>query len=98
MVPKRPLDSFGVGFYYISISNPKFTGSSGTRTFLRDEYGVEAYYDIAVAPWARLTPDIQVVRPAQKRSLFLNTAGPAVISNSDIGTATVLGLRLRLVL
>ena len=42
IVPGRALDEFGVGFYYIDVSNPEFTGLLADRDFLRDEYGVEA--------------------------------------------------------
>ncbi len=97
VVPGRPLDAFGLGFYYIDISNPKLIGPFVTRVFLRNEYGVEAYYNVALTPWAQLTPDIQFVRPAQKRTLIVNMAGGQLVSGSNIDTATVLGLRLRLV-
>ena len=33
---------------------------------LRDEYGFEAFYNFASTPWALLTPDIQIIRGAQK--------------------------------
>ncbi len=97
IVPGRALDAFGVGFYYIGISNPRFTGPLGTTKFLRDEYGVEAYYNFALTPWASLTPDMQVIRPAQKNALSFNMPGLPIISSGNINTATVLGLRLRLV-
>jgi hypothetical protein len=47
------------------------------------------YYNIVITPWAQLTPNIQVVNGA--RSQIQNG------SLQDIGTATVLGLRLNLV-
>ena len=83
----RPLDRFGVGFYYMDVRNPKFTGSLATREFLRDEYGFEIFYNVAITPWLQVTPDIQVVRPAQKQT----------ISRENVNTATVLGLRLQMV-
>ncbi len=86
IIPGRPLDCFGVGFYYIDVSNPKFTGPLATREFLRDESGFEAFYNIAITPWLQLTPDIQVIRPAQKET----------ISRENVHTATVLGLRLQM--
>ena len=91
----RPLDGFGLGSYYIDVSNPKFTGPLGTREFLRDEYGVEAYYNVAVTPWMRLSPDIQFVRPAQKKKFV----GPDILTAStvDVDMATVIGLRLQLI-
>jgi len=61
---------------------------------LRDEYGFEAYYNVAITPWLQLTPDIQVVRPAQKE--FLDTSG-IIPARNYVGTATVFGLRLQMV-
>jgi len=89
----RPLDQFGIGFYYMDISNPKFTAPFETREFLRDEYGVEAYYSLAITPWMKVTPDIQLVRGAQKEKL-VSIVPPA---KQKVDTATVVGLRLQLV-
>jgi len=96
ILPGRPLDQFGVGYYYMDISNPKFTGPLGTRSFLRDEYGFEGYYNFAVTPWMKLTPDIQFVRPAQKQVFDLSGSIPIIVKD-NISTATILGLRLQLI-
>lgn len=103
VIPDRPLDHFGIGYYYMDISNPNFTGPLQARSFLRDEQGFEAYYNFAITPWMKLTPDIQIVRPAQKNTVSLGQRDafgrqiPTVLTN-DINTATVLGLRLQLIL
>ena len=97
VIPGRALDEFGVGYYYIDISNPKFTGPLATRSFLRDEYGVEAYYNLAITPWMKLTPDIQVIRPAQKDKVSVVSTVPPVITREGIDTATVLGIRLQMI-
>jgi porin len=91
----RPLDQFGLGYYFINISNPTIQGPLQTRSFLRDEYGFEAYYNFAITPWLKLTPDIQIVRGAQKHKVT-NSPLP-VLSNQSIGTSTTLGLRLQMV-
>ena len=88
IIPGRPLDRFGIGYYYIDVKSPKFTGLLGTRSFLRDEYGFEAFYNFAITPWMQLTPDIQVIRPAQKEVITIG---------KNVHTATVLGFRLQLV-
>jgi len=93
IIPCRPLDRFGVGFYFIDVNNPKFTGPLATREFLRDEYGFEAFYNVAITPWLQLTPDIQVIRPAQKD--FVDTKGLIPV-RKNVDTATVLGLRLQM--
>ncbi len=60
--------------YYIEVSNPTVTNVLGiTRKLLRNEYGFEAFYNFAITPWLQLTPNIQVVRPAQKK--FIDTQG-----------------------
>jgi porin len=89
----RPHDRFGLGWYYIDIKNPTFTGPLTTRVALQDEQGVEAYYSVALTPWAHLTPNIQVIRGAQK-----HTVAPLPANRTDIDTATILGLRLQLLL
>jgi porin len=100
MFESRPHDQFGWGFYYINIDNPKLVDPLQTRSFLRDEYGFEWFYNFAITPWALLTPDIQVVRGAQKDRLTV-TQGPLGvlprIDKKSISTSTVLGLRLQLV-
>jgi porin len=95
VISSRPLDGFGLGYYFVDVSNPKFTGPLTTREFLRNEYGVEAYYNVAITPWMKLTPDVQVIRPAQKKQIVgqdILTAGL-----KDVDTATVIGLRLQLI-
>ena len=69
---------------------------------LRDEYGFEAFYNFAITPWLQLTPDIQVVRGAQKEKITIGTAPgpigvPFISSRKSIGTATILGLRMQMV-
>jgi carbohydrate-selective porin OprB len=61
----------------------------------RDEYGFEAYYNFATTAWLKLTPDIQIVRGAQKHKF--SHLPVAAISNEFIGTSTTLGLRLQIV-
>jgi porin len=91
VIPGRSLDSFGIGYYGITVGNPTFTGLFADRSFLDDEAGFEAYYTIGITPWMKLTPDVQFVRPAQRRMV----SGGGV---KRVDTATVLGLRLQLIL
>jgi porin len=95
----RPHDQFGLGYYYINIDNPRLQGLLQTTEFLRDEYGFEAFYNFAITPWALLTPDIQVVRGAQKDKVTIGQGPLGVLPRLDrksISTSTVLGLRLQL--
>lgn len=63
MLASRPLDSFGVGYFYLGLSD-QFKDLTRNLRPSRDEYGVELFYNIAVTPWCRLTPNFQVVRPS----------------------------------
>jgi porin len=86
LIPSRDLDQFGLGYYYSSINNPTLQRPFFTQSFLRDEWGFEAYYNVALTPWFLLTPDVQVIGPAQKQQ---------IANRQSVGTATVLGLRLQ---
>ena len=96
VIPNRHNDRYGLGFYYIDANSPKLQGIFNTTKLLRDEYGFEAFYNIAITPWLRVTPDIQVVRGAQKNKFSLSPL-PAIISKKSIGLATILGLRMQMV-
>jgi len=61
---------------------------------LRDEYGFEAFDNISIAPWFVLTPDIPVVRGAQKNQFAIDSL-PSIVSKKSIGTATIPGLRMK---
>jgi porin len=98
VVPGRPLDGFGIGYYYVTIGHPVFTGPFASASLLRDEQGGEAYYDVAITPWARLAPDLQVVKPAQKRTVGASQGGVVAGSVKPVDTATVLGIRLKLII
>lgn len=100
VIPGRSNDRYGFGFYYIDVSNPKLQGLFRNFKLLRDEYGFEAFYNIAITPWLQLTPDIQVVRGAQQEKITVGTGPlglPIITSRRSIGTATILGLRLQMV-
>ena len=63
LLANRPLDRFGMAYFWLSLSDElrrpinEILGA-GVRT----ERGVEVFYNYAVRPWLRLTPDLQVVR------------------------------------
>jgi porin len=63
IVPGRPLDYFGVGYYFYNFSNELQDAVAPVGSFT-DEQGVEAYYVFALTPWLRLTADLQWVNPA----------------------------------
>jgi len=96
MFESRPLDKFGLGYYYININNPTLQTFVQTRKFLRNEYGFEAFYNAAITPWLLFTPDLQIIRGAQKDQISV-TPGFILprINHASINTATVLGFRLQ---
>jgi porin len=98
MFENRPNDKFGFGYYFLNINNPTIQGPFQTRRLLRDEYGFEAFYNVALTPWLLLTPDLQVIRGAQKDKITIvqGPLGPR-IDRKSIGTTTVLGVRLQVV-
>jgi carbohydrate-selective porin OprB len=82
------------------VKSPEFQGLFQNIKLLRDEYGFEAFYNIAITPWLLLTPDIQVVRGAQKEKITVRRdllGLPFIANRKSIGTATILGLRLQMV-
>jgi porin len=100
VIPTRERDRYGFGFYYIDVKNPELQGLFRSIKLLRDEYGFEAFYNVAITPWLLLTPDIQVVRGAQKEKFTIGRGSlgvPFIASRKSIGTATVLGIRMQMV-
>ena len=54
VIPERDNDTFGIGYYHLSLSN-------GMPDMFHSEQGVECYYNIEVTPWMHVTPDLQVI-------------------------------------
>jgi porin len=63
IVPGRPLDYFGVGYFFYDLSD-QLQDAVAPVGSLKDEQGVEAYYTFVPAPWLRLTANVQWVNPA----------------------------------
>ena len=55
---------------------------------INSDQALEFFYNVAVTPWFRLTPDLQVLVPARERTL-----PPGATA---IDTAVVLGLRAKI--
>jgi porin len=75
-LPARQGDTLGVGVYDLMPSSEAKRLAPG----LRDESGVELFYNLRIRPGCHLTPDLQVVHPGL----------------APLDTALVLGLRLKL--
>lgn len=59
---RSALDTFGVGYFYTAISD-ELIGLPG-QLALRDEQGIEAFYNFGLTRWIDITADAQFVRPA----------------------------------
>ncbi len=91
MIQGRDFDRFGIGYYYVSVNNPTLQLPFAVRSFLRDEWGFEAFYNVALTPWMLVTPDVQVIGPTQRRE------ATGLLAREYVGTATVLGVRVQLI-
>jgi porin len=64
-IPDRKLDTIGIAYYYMGLSD-SFKNDVRAIVPVRDERGVELFYNVAVAPWCHITGDLQVITPALK--------------------------------
>lgn len=77
LVPGRPNDHFGMGYFYYGYSEDLKNNAISRLINFGDESGVEFFYNFAATPWLMITTDFQLIDPALKNR-------PA---------ATILGLR-----
>ena len=63
----RVQDTFGIGYYYLAVSNV-LKDAAPNLTPLKNEEGVELFYNIAVRQWFHITPDVQVIDPYKQRA------------------------------
>lgn len=66
VVPHRPRDVFGVGYYFYNLSDD-LQDAGGAKFAVADEMGVEMYYNFAVTPWLHLTAGLQWIDPANPK-------------------------------
>jgi porin len=77
VIPSRENDTFGIGYYYMGISD-QLQPILARR--VRDEQGVELFYNFALTNWMHLSPDLQVISPTQ----------------GHVDTTCVIGVRLKI--
>jgi porin len=65
-IASRKYDSFGVGYYYVGLSD-NLKDFAPRLLPLRNEQGVEVFYNVGFTPWFHLTPDLQVTIPTRER-------------------------------
>jgi porin len=66
-IPNRKLDTFGIAYYYMGLSDD-FKNVVRPIVPLRDERGLELFYNVAVTPWFHVTTDLQVITPVLQRA------------------------------
>jgi porin len=59
----RENDRWGIGFFHFGLSEPLLAGLTALDVNRRSEGGVEAFYNLAITPWLRLSADLQVIDP-----------------------------------
>ena len=78
VVPGRDQDRFGIGYFYTEFSDGIFLEEFG----IDNTQGVELFYNIEIAPWLHITPDLQVI------------VNPGGVGGRD--TAIVYGIRVQM--
>jgi len=63
VIPRRPLDRFGVGYFFVSPSRQLVSALREFHLNYGRETGGEVYYTLATPPWLRVTADLQVIAP-----------------------------------
>ena len=86
-IQSRPLDTFGIGYAFVNYSTP-IQQMAPVLLPIGDDHVVELFYNYAVTPWFRLTPDLQILVPARERTLPPGAEA--------IDTVLVLGLRAKI--
>jgi porin len=63
LIPGRPVDRFGIAYFRFGFSSV-LKNAVAPVFHLKDESGVEVFYNVAVTPWFRITANLQFIRPA----------------------------------
>lgn len=61
VLPGRPLDRYGIGFYGIFLSQ-EFKDQPIIGGLIGDEWGMEVFYNAALTPWLQFSPSVQYVK------------------------------------
>ena len=63
LVPGRPHDVFGVGYFLYNLSED-IKSTISPLINIDNEQGIEIFYNLALTPWFRITADLQWLDPA----------------------------------
>jgi porin len=59
VIPTRPNDVFGIGYFYADLSTPRFADVIGVKD---SDKGYEAFYNLAITPAAKVSVNLQHIR------------------------------------
>ncbi len=59
----RKNDRWGFGYFHFGFTEPLLGGLAALGVNRRGESGFEAFYNLAITPWLRLSADLQVIAP-----------------------------------
>ena len=59
----RENDRWSIGFFHFGLSEPLLAGLTALDVNRRSEGEVEAFYNLAITPWLRLSADLQLIDP-----------------------------------
>lgn len=65
VIPGRERDRLGLGLFCLGFSDRLKEGLYSVGIPIRNEAGIEAFYNLAVTPWLYVTGDILLIRPPQ---------------------------------
>ena len=60
MIPGRPNDRYGSGFYGL-LESGDLSDQPVLGRALHDEWGLEVFYNFALTPWFQISPSLQYV-------------------------------------
>jgi carbohydrate-selective porin OprB len=78
----RPNDSFGLGIYHNGINQPfknDFKQLTGAAVTIKNENGLEVFYDVAITPAIRLIPSYQHIWNPMTAGVAKNEHGADVL-------------------
>jgi len=75
LAPSREDDLWGVGFFHYGLSKHLLAGLAALDVDRRSEGGIEAFYNLAITKWLRLSGDLQFVEPWNPTKMRATYAG-----------------------
>ncbi len=63
-IPERDLDLWGIGYFQYRFSDDLKNSLAVLEMPLKDESGLEAFYNLAVTPWLRWTANVEYIQPS----------------------------------